>query len=320
MKTAVVGAGAFGTGLAIALAANGPLTLWARDSDAAITMAKTRENTRRLLNHKIPDNVFVTSDLEHVFIAETVLLAIPSQKLGDWLAKYSHRLAGKRLIACCKGIDQITLRGPVAQIEAHVPDAIGAILTGPGFAADIAKNLPAALTLACKNKDEGANLQKCLSTSTLRIYLSDDVIGAELGGALKNVIAIACGVCMGAGFGESARAALITRGFAEMQRIGRALGADPETLMGLSGFGDLALTCTSDASRNYRYGFAIGAMENSDQNTTIEGAATAVSVTNLAEYRDLDLPICHMVTELSSGKINPETALISLLSRPLRKE
>ncbi|MFT7371049.1 MAG: glycerol-3-phosphate dehydrogenase (NAD(P)+) [Octadecabacter sp.] len=320
MKTAVVGAGAFGTGLAISLAANGPITLWARDSDAADLMSETRENTRRLLNHRIPDNVFVTSDLEHVFIAETVLLAIPSQKLGDWLGKHSHRLAGKRLIACCKGIDQITLRGPVAQIEAHVPDAIGAILTGPGFAADIAKNLPAALTLACKNKDEGANLQKCLSTSTLRIYLSDDVIGAELGGALKNVIAIACGVCMGAGFGESARAALITRGFAEMQRIGGALGADPETLMGLSGFGDLALTCTSDASRNYQYGFAIGAMENSDQNTTIEGAATAVSVTNLAEYRDLDLPICHMVAELSSGKINPETALISLLSRPLRKE
>lgn len=320
MKIAVVGAGAFGTGLAISLAANGPVTLWARDSDAANAMAETRENTKRLLNHKIPDNVFITSDLEHVFIAETVLLVIPSQKLGDWLAKHAHRLAGKRLIACCKGIDQHTLRGPVAQIEAHVPDAIGAILTGPGFAADIAKNLPAALTLACKNKDEGANLQNCLSTSTLRIYLSHDVIGAELGGALKNVIAIACGVCIGAGLGESARAALIARGFAEMQRIGHALGADPETLMGLSGFGDLALTCTSDASRNYRYGFAIGAKDNSDQNTTIEGAATAVSVTNLAEYHDLDLPICHMVAELSSGKIDPETALLTLLSRPLRKE
>ncbi|MDE0968498.1 MAG: NAD(P)-dependent glycerol-3-phosphate dehydrogenase [Octadecabacter sp.] len=320
MKIAVVGAGAFGTGLAISLAANGPVTLWARDSDAANAMAETRENTKRLLNHKIPDNVFITSDLEHVFIAETVLLVIPSQKLGDWLAKHAHRLAGKRLIACCKGIDQRTLRGPVAQIEAHVPDAIGAILTGPGFAADIAKNLPAALTLACKNKDEGANLQNCLSTSTLRIYLSHDVIGAELGGALKNVIAIACGVCIGAGLGESARAALIARGFAEMQRIGHALGADPETLMGLSGFGDLALTCTSDASRNYRYGFAIGAKDNSDQNTTIEGAATAVSVTNLAEYHDLDLPICHMVAELSSGKIDPETALLTLLSRPLRKE
>ena len=320
MKTAVVGAGAFGTGLAISLAANGPITLWARDSDAANEMAETRENTRRLLNHKIPDNVFVTSNLEHVFIAETILLVIPSQKLGDWLAKHAHRLAGKRLIACCKGIDQSTLRGPVAQIEAYVPSAIGAILTGPSFATDIAKNLPTALTLACKNMDEGANLQTYLSTSTLRIYLSHDVIGAELGGALKNVIAIACGVCMGAGFGESARAAVITRGFAEMQRIGRALGADPETLIGLSGFGDLALTCTSDASRNYQYGFAIGAIKNSNQNATIEGAATAISVTRLAEHHNLDLPICHMVAEISSGKIDPETALTTLLSRPLRKE
>jgi glycerol-3-phosphate dehydrogenase (NAD(P)+) len=320
MKIAVAGAGAFGTGLAISLAANGPVTLWARDSDAAAEMAKSRENTSRLPTHEIPSDVLITSDLENVFAADTILLAIPAQKLGDWLAEHAQHLTGKRLIACCKGIDQATLRGPVAQIEAHVPDAIGAMLTGPSFAADIANHLPTALTLACKNVDEGAYLQACLSTPTLRLYLSHDVIGAELGGALKNVIAIACGVCMGAGFGESARAAVITRGFAEMRRIGGALGADPETLTGLSGFGDLALTCTSDASRNYRFGLAIGGAKDFDPNTTVEGAATAVSVTNLAKNHDLDLPICRVVADLSSGKIDPETALVTLLSRPLRKE
>jgi glycerol-3-phosphate dehydrogenase (NAD(P)+) len=320
MKIAVAGAGAFGTGLSISLAANGPVTLWARDSDAALAMAVSRENTARLPNHKIPSNVLTTSDLDDVFAADTILLTIPAQKLGVWLEEHAQHLASKRLIACCKGIDQTSLRGPVAQIEAYVPDAIGAMLTGPSFATDIAQNLPTALTLACKNMDEGAYLQACLSTPTLRLYLSHDVIGAELGGALKNVIAIASGVCMGARFGESARAAIITRGFAEMQRIGRALGAEPETLMGLSGFGDLALTCTSDASRNYRFGLAIGAAKEFDPNTTIEGAATAISVTNLAEKHGLDLPICRVIADLSSGKIDPETALVALLSRPLRKE
>ena len=320
MRIAVAGAGAFGTGLAISLAANGPVALWARDPDAAAEMSKTRENSKRLSGHTLPENVSITSDLGTLFQADTILLAIPAQKLGDWLRDNAKHLSEKRLVACCKGIDQSTLRGPVAQIEAHVPSAIGAMLTGPSFAADIANHLPTALTLACNDADEGAYLQACLSTPTLRLYLSQDVIGAELGGALKNVIAIACGVCMGAGFGESARAAVITRGFAEMRRIGKALGADSETLTGLSGFGDLALTCTSDASRNYRFGLSIGAAENFDGATTVEGAATAVSVSNLARKHELDLPICQVVADLSAGKINPETALATLLARPLRKE
>jgi len=201
-----------------------------------------------------------------------------------------------------------------------VPSAKSSMLTGPSFAADIANSLPTALTLACSDPQDGAYLQSCLSTPTLRLYLSDDVIGAELGGALKNVIAIACGVCIGAGFGESARAAIVTRGFSEMRRIGATLGADPETLTGLSGFGDLALTCTSDASRNYRFGLAIGASEPFDTETTVEGAATAVSVTRLAEKHQLDLPICRVVADLSAGTITPKEALSTLLSRPLRKE
>lgn len=320
MKIAVAGAGAFGTGLAIALAANGPVTLWARDTTAAHQMQTSRENAARLPLHTLPDAITATSNLDELFDADTILIAIPAQRIGAWLSDHASKLAGKRLVACCKGIDQTTLRGPVAQIENHVPDAIAAMLTGPSFASDIAGHLPTALTLACSDAGEGAYLQACLSTPTLRLYLSHDVIGAELGGALKNVIAIACGVSMGAGFGESARAALITRGFAEMRRIGSALGADPETLTGLSGFGDLALTCTSDASRNYRFGLSIGAAKDFDPNTTVEGAATAISVTNLAEKHNLDLPICRVVSDLSSGKIDPETALATLLARPLKKE
>ncbi|SLN33154.1 NAD(P)H-dependent glycerol-3-phosphate dehydrogenase [Pseudooctadecabacter jejudonensis] len=320
MKIAVAGAGAFGTGLAIALAANGPVTLWARDPKASAAMQATRMNAARLDGYTLPESVTATSDLNAVFQADTILLAIPTQKLGAWLGEHAEKLRGKRLVACCKGIDQTTLRGPVALIEATVPDAIAAMLTGPSFAADIAGQLPTALTLACADEGEGPYLQGCLSTPTLRLYLSPDVIGAELGGALKNVIAIACGVCMGAGYGESARAAVITRGFAEMRRIGKALGADPETLTGLSGFGDLALTCTSDGSRNYRFGQSIGAAQDFDPTTTVEGAATAISVSNLAKKHDLDLPICTVVAALSDGSITPDTALATLLSRPLRKE
>lgn len=320
MKIAIAGAGAFGTGLAIALSANGPVILWARDADTAGEMTKTRENAKRLPGHTIPPNVAITNSLSDVFASDTILLAMPAQKIGAWLTENAANLGGKRLVACCKGIDQDTLTGPVDQISARVPSATAAMLTGPSFAADIARHLPTALTLACADLQEGRYLQSCLSTPTLRLYHSTDVIGAELGGALKNVVAIACGVCMGSGFGESARAAVITRGFAEMRRIGAALGADPETLTGLSGFGDLALTCTSDQSRNYRFGLSIGTGEPFDTTTTVEGAATAVSVSNLARKHDLDLPICAVVASLSSGSITPEEALATLLSRPLKKE
>lgn len=319
MKIAVAGAGAFGTGLAIALSANGPVSLWARDADAATAMEKSRENSRRLPGVTLPKAINVTSSDEVLFDADTILLSIPTQKISAWLGEHFKDLSGKRLVACCKGIDQTSLRGPVSMIEDIVPDATAAMLTGPSFAIDIAKQLPTALTLASRSP-EGDYLQSSLSTPTLRLYLSTDVIGAELGGALKNIIAIACGVCMGAGFGESARAAVMTRGFAEMCRIGAALGAQTETLTGLSGFGDLTLTCTSTNSRNYAYGHSIGLGQNFDPSVTVEGAATAVSVSNLAKKHDLDLPICDVVAALSKGTMNPDTAVATLLSRPLRKE
>jgi glycerol-3-phosphate dehydrogenase (NAD(P)+) len=254
MSVSVIGAGAFGTALAVTLARQGPVTLWARSEEHVADMMATRENRRRLPGVTFPDMLDVSAGLETAFGARTILLALPMQALAGFVAQ--HDLAGKVAVACCKGIDLATGQGPawVLRRAHHV-----AVLTGPSFAADIARGLPTALTLACAQDDVGRTLQTQLSTPTLRLYRSTDVIGAELGGALKNVIAIGCGAVMGAGLGHSARAALMTRGFAEMQRVAVAFGAEPETMMGLSGLGDLTLTCTSDQSRNYRLGLALGA-------------------------------------------------------------
>ena len=182
------------------------------------------------------------------------------------------------------------------------------------------RGLPTALTLACGDESKGRALQEQLSTPVLRLYRSDDMIGAELGGALKNVIAIACGACIGAGLGDSARAALMTRGFAEMMRLSARLGAQPETLTGLSGLGDLTLTCTSDGSRNYRFGLALGRGEAFDPSVTVEGAATARAAARLSIDLDLPLPVCSVVADLSQGRLTVRQAMDTLLSRPLKDE
>jgi glycerol-3-phosphate dehydrogenase (NAD(P)+) len=222
------------------------------------------------------------------------------------------------LVACCKGIDLATLRGPLALIEARRPAAQVAVLTGPSFAADIARGLPTALTLATAG--EGKALQDLLSTPTLRLYRTDDVRGAELGGALKNVIAIAAGTVIGAGLGDSARAALMTRGYAEMVRLAMALGARAETLAGLSGLGDLVLTCTSTQSRNFRYGVALGKGEGFDPAVTVEGVATAHAVRQLAGGLGVDMPVTAMVDALALGQITLNDAIGQLMLRPLKQE
>ena len=313
----VMGAGAFGTALAIALARDGrTVTLWARD----IGEVATTRRSPRLPDVALPDTITVTDRIGDLASAETVLLAVPAQTLREVLTAQAEVLHDKALVACCKGIDLETLTGPVATIAQALPDAVPAILTGPSFAADIARGLPTALTLACADAAAGQRLQATLSTGTLRLYRTTDTIGAELGGALKNVIAIACGTAIGVGLGDSARAALMTRGFAEMQRLAEALGADPQTLTGLSGLGDLALTCTSSLSRNYRYGLALGAGTEIDPTMTVEGAATSRAVTQLGQVRGIDLPVCAIVAALTDRQIGVEAALQSLLSRPLKEE
>ena len=317
MSIAVLGAGAFGTALAISLAGSGPVTLWARDLR---DMAAQRENTARLPDCPFPEKLTLTDNLNDIERADIVLLAVPMQKLRQMLTANTKVLSGKHLVACCKGIELTTGIGPVSVIQQEVPDAIAAILTGPSFAADIARGLPTALTLACADDAAGRHLQQALTTANLRLYRTSDTIGAELGGALKNVIAIACGAAMGAGLGESARAALMTRGYAEMQRLARHLNADPTTLSGLSGFGDLTLTCTSDQSRNYRLGLALGRGDTFDPGTTVEGAATASAVYDLSQAADLDMPITAAVAAVLDGRQDVPDAMKSLLARPLKEE
>ncbi len=312
MSVAILGAGAFGTALACALA---PCTLWAREGAGAIA---TTRSAPRLPGIALPDAVRVTADLP--LDAETLLLAIPMQALRAFLDQHAAALQGKTLVACAKGVDLTTLQGPSAVIRAALPDARVAVLTGPSFAMDIARGLPTALTLACADPDLGRALQAQLSTPVLRLYRNTDVLGAELGGALKNVIAIAAGVVIGAGLGESARAALIARGYAEMLRFAVALGARAETLAGLSGLGDLVLTCGSDKSRNFRYGAALGAGQAFDVGVTVEGVATAQAVAQLARARDIDMPITQMVAALSQGALTLDQARAALLARPLTNE
>ncbi len=320
MKIGIAGAGAFGTALGVALALDGnEIQLWARSPDAAEEMQQSRTNPK-LPGVTLPPKIAISAALDPLFACDTILIAIPAQTLPAFLSAHVNSLAGKTLVACCKGIDLKRMTGPASTIRDLVPGAMPAMLTGPSFAADIARGLPTALTLACCDDELGAMLQTALSTTSLRIYRTTDTIGAELGGALKNVMAIASGVAIGAKLGESARAALITRGFPEMQRLALALGAQPDTLSGLSGFGDLVLTCTSEQSRNYRYGLALGSGSDFDQNTTVEGAATARAVRQLAEDLDIDMPICTVVADLTENKTDVATALNTLLSRPLKEE
>jgi len=314
----IAGAGAFGTALAVALAKAGrPVRLWARDPVQVRLMRETGRNDSALPGVELPGTVSVHLDIAEICGGDALLLTMPMQALGGALDTWPQIDGRQPLVACCKGVDLTTLRGPVAVIEARRPGAQAAMLTGPSFAADIARGLPTALTLATQ---EGAALQELLSTRTLRIYRTDDVIGAELGGALKNVVAIAAGTVIGAGLGDSARAALMTRGYAEMVRLAEALGARTETLSGLSGFGDLVLTCTSTQSRNFRFGCALGKGEAFDPQVTVEGVATARAVVKLAAGMGIDMPVTAMVNALALGKIALNDAIGQLMSRPLKQE
>jgi len=313
MSVGIIGAGAFGTALAVAM--NKPVTLWTRDADHARDMEATRVNAQRLHGVLLPDHVAITAQLETVLARDTLLFAVPMQSLRQVVdgLDLSQHIA----VACCKGIEIATGHGPTAILKRA---RHAAVLTGPSFAADIARGLPTALTLACADDTVASDLQHTLSTAHLRLYRTTDVVGAELGGALKNVIAIGCGAVMGAGLGDSARAALLTRGFAEMQRIAAAYGARADTLMGLSGLGDLTLTCTSEQSRNYRLGLALGAGRAFDAAITVEGAGTARALRQVAAQRDLDLPICMTVADLVDHRVDVAGAMTRLLARPLKEE
>lgn len=317
----VLGAGAFGTALAISLARDGQqVTLWARNPDHAAAMASNRENRARLPGVAFPETLSVTADIAVLSSADTILLATPAQSLASVLTAFKDTLAGKALVACAKGIDLATGHGPSAIIAEAIPTATPALLSGPSFAVDIAAGLPTALTLAAPDNTTAKRLQTQLSTTNLRLYRSTDLKGVEIGGALKNVIAIACGITMGAGLGESARAALMTRGYAEMVRFALAHGARAETLVGLSGFGDLALTCTSEKSRNYAYGLSLGAQSTADSTATTEGIATACAVSQIAAREAFEMPITTTMAAVLDGSLTVREAVETLMARPLGPE
>ena len=298
MKIGIIGAGAFGSALAVAYGEKGlEVALWARAEPFA---------------RAYPPSVSHINELEKLAGAAAILLVVPAQKTADFLAK--NQLPPAPLVLCAKGIDAKTgqLQSEIARKFTAAPISI---LTGPGFASEIAAGLPTALTLAGGN----AAQQELLSTPRLRLYRTDDMISAQAGGALKNVIALACGMAIGAGLGESARAALLTRGFAEMQRLGVALGGKSETFQGLSGLGDLALTCASSQSRNFAQGLAFG-KGNGQTGGTVEGLATAQAAAALAGKLGVDAPITAVVADVVSGNATVESAMNTLLSRPLKEE
>ena len=318
-KIGVLGAGAFGTSLAAVSAAGGhDVLLWGRNVDHLDCTKTSVTNEKYLAGIPLPASLRVTDDLSAMADRDIILVVIPSQQLSGFLASNDLPTTCS-LVLCAKGVEQGTTRLQTVIARAHVPNPL-AVLTGPGFANDIAKGKPTAMTLACDNMALGRELQSELSTQNLRLYLSDDMVGAQLGGALKNVYAIGCGIVIGAGLGDSARAALMTRGFAEMTRLAAALGAKSETLTGLSGFGDLVLTATSSLSRNFSFGLKVGSGQGFETGATVEGIATAQAVCALADNHNVEMPIAQTVAEILGGRLTVTQGLDQLMSRPLKKE
>ncbi|MCB1386260.1 MAG: NAD(P)-dependent glycerol-3-phosphate dehydrogenase [Nitratireductor sp.] len=323
MRIAVLGAGAWGTALASMLARKGYDTrLWGRDAGHVAAIAERGENARYLAGVKLPANLTATANLDAAIDgAQLLLLVTPAQTIGPMAGMLRGRITpALPVVLCAKGIDRETGSLPAARLLADLPGQSVAALSGPSFAQDVVRDLPTAVTLAHEDAGEARRLAAIVSGSNFRVYDSSDLKGVELGGALKNVIALAVGVCRGMRLGASAEAALIARGFAELTRLAAALGARPQTLMGLSGLGDLVLTCSGTQSRNFTYGLAIGEGRQTQGLPLAEGALTAAVAARLAGERAIEAPVISAVAKLVEGAISPEAALKELLARPLRSE
>lgn len=320
----VIGAGAWGTALAnVAARAGRGVALWARDAGNAAVMKETGFNEARLPGVQLDPRVAPTSDLAEAARAPIVVVAVPAQALRSVMKDVAQLLKPVTpVVITAKGIERATGRFMTEVAEEACPQGVSAILSGPSFAADVMRGLPTAVTLATRDPHLGQVLAGMLSAPTFRIYHSTDVRGVEIGGAAKNVLAIASGIAAGRELGASAGAAIVARGFAELSRFGRIFGAKPETLMGLSGLGDLILTCAGLQSRNFAFGFAIGrgGLEKTRGLPLAEGAATAEILADLARARDVELPIVGAVSDILAGRASIEAAIETLLSRPLRAE
>lgn len=323
-RVAVLGAGAWGTALANVVARPGrDVVLWARRPDLAAAMTAGRENAAALPGVRLDDGVRVSSDLAAVASAEVVLAVVPAQQLRAVLDVLPRLGAGVPIVVCAKGIERGT-GALMSEVVAECrPEQVPMALSGPSFAMDVARGLPTAVTLAAVDEPLVRGMAEELGRPAFRLYFSTDLRGVEVGGAAKNVLAIACGIAAGLGLGASAGAALVARGFAELSRFGGALGARPETLTGLSGLGDLVLTCASPQSRNYAYGVALGAGRGPDDagaGHLVEGVFTADALIRQARRLGVDMPIVEAVSEILAGRLAPRTALDRLLSRPVKAE
>jgi glycerol-3-phosphate dehydrogenase (NAD(P)+) len=322
-KIGVIGGGAWGTALAQVAAAGGDVLLWAREAEVVDAINGAHENPVYLPGAKLTPAIRATGDLAALADRDALLVVAPAQHLREVLA--GGPVGTRPIILCAKGIEAGT-RKLMSEVAAEAcPDAPIAVLSGPTFAHEVAAGLPTAITLACEDAALGGVLAARLARPAFRPYLSTDVIGAEIGGAVKNVLAIACGVVEGAGLGQNARAALISRGFAEMTRFGLARGARAETLAGLSGLGDLVLTCSSTSSRNFSLGKGLGEGRGAaalleDRKTVAEGAFTAPVLAEAARACGVEMPIVDAVCALLEGAVAVDQAIGTLLARPLRNE
>ncbi|HLL59824.1 MAG TPA: NAD(P)H-dependent glycerol-3-phosphate dehydrogenase [Allosphingosinicella sp.] len=320
----VIGGGAWGTALAQVAAADGRETLlWALEPEVVEGVNARHENGIFLSGIPLSPSIRATGELAELSRCDALLVVTPAQHTRAVLA--GTDLRGSPLILCAKGMEEATTKLMHDVAREEQPESPIAVLSGPTFAHEVAAGLPAAVTLAVKDRNVGEAIRARLARPSFRPYLSDDVIGAEIGGAVKNVLAIACGVVEGRGLGQNARSALISRGFAEMTRFGLARGARAETLAGLSGLGDLVLTCSSTSSRNFILGKGLGEGGNAadlmaDRRTVAEGAFTAPVLKRAADEAGVDMPIVEAVCALLSGKASVDQILERLLSRPLRSE
>ncbi|WP_189619564.1 NAD(P)H-dependent glycerol-3-phosphate dehydrogenase [Novosphingobium colocasiae] len=324
-KIGVIGAGAWGTALAQALASDGSsVLLWAREPELVAEINASRTNRTYLPSALIAPTVRATGDLAELVPLDALLVVVPAQFLASVLTGLPDR--PRDLVLCAKGIEAGSGRLMADVAAQAAPLARLAVLSGPTFAHEVAAGLPTAVTLACAGGEaQWRRLAPLIARPALRPYYSDDVTGAEVGGAIKNVLAIACGVVEGLNLGQNARAALISRGFAEMSRFGLALGARAETLSGLCGLGDLVLTCSSTSSRNFSLGLALGqgrsmAEALAGKASVAEGAATAPVLAELAARRGIDMPIVTGVCRLLAGEAPARDVVAALLARPLRAE
>jgi glycerol-3-phosphate dehydrogenase (NAD(P)+) len=326
-KAGVIGGGAWGTALAQVCARAGlETTLWAREADVVASINADHENTSFLPGIDLDPSIRATPDFADLAASDLILAVTPAQHLRAALNAFApHARPGLRILLCAKGIEQGSLKLMTQVLVETIPQAQPAVLSGPSFAGEVARGLPTAVTLACPDPGCAEDLAELIATPTFRPYFASDMIGAEAGGAVKNVLAIACGIVEGRGLGRSAHAALITRGFSELTRLAVALGGQAETVAGLCGLGDLVLTCSSPQSRNMSVGLALGRGQSLDDAlagklSVAEGVASAPAVRQLARNLGVDVPICEATAAILAGEVGVDDAIRGLLSRPLREE